>query len=464
MEIDTNINNDWKNILEGEFSKDYFKDLQKFLDEEYANHEINPKRDQVFEALNLTPFEEVKVVIVGQDPYPGKNQANGLAFSVPLGAQVPPSLDNIYKLLQSDLGYAPVLHGCLKSWATQGVLLLNSILTVRQGETLSHKEKGWETFTDAIIEKLNKRNGTVVFIVWSDVAKKKLITSKNHLILTDSHPTVIYDEIKTDFFGSRPFSRANTWLMNHGKTPIDWKLSYVTNDWQYVLKDEFSKDYFKKDLQEFLDEQYAHHIIYPERRLIFQALELTPFENVKVVIVGQDPGKVEGFGVAFSVPYGAEIPNSTKLQAKQNDLGYTPVSHGCLDSWGRQGVLLLNSILTLRQRKPKSHKDKGWETFTDAIIKKLNEREKPVGFLLWGRIAEKKFKHINSDKHFVLVTSHPIASEYQKNQTDFRGSKPFSKINYWLITKGLQAIDWRLPQGEYDEVDAIGERVESIGM
>lgn len=178
----------------------------------------------MFEALQITPYEKVKIVILGQDPYHGPNQAHGLSFSVQPGVKVPPSLQNIYKELQNDLGISPVNHGYLVPWAEQGVLLLNTVLTVRQGQAYSHQGKGWEQLTDKVIEKLNERQDPVVFILWGKPAQKKIsmIDTSKHVIIKSVHPSPL--SAHRGFFGSKPFSQANNALVALGKTPIDWQL------------------------------------------------------------------------------------------------------------------------------------------------------------------------------------------------------------------------------------------------
>lgn len=178
----------------------------------------------VYEALELTPYEEVKVVILGQDPYHGVNQAHGLSFSVQPGVKTPPSLVNIYKELKNDLGIEPVSHGNLVTWAKQGVLLLNTVLTVREGQAYSHRGKGWEQLTDAIIEKLNERDKPIVFILWGKPAqeKMKMIDKSRHIIITAPHPSSL--SAHRGFFGSKPFSKTNDALLALGETPIDWQL------------------------------------------------------------------------------------------------------------------------------------------------------------------------------------------------------------------------------------------------
>ncbi|MCI1892363.1 MAG: uracil-DNA glycosylase [Schleiferilactobacillus perolens] len=217
------IHNDWQEVLEKQFAAPYYGQLHEFLKEEYAHHTIYPEMHHIFQAFEWTPFSQVKVVILGQDPYHNPHQAHGLSFSVLPGVPVPPSLQNIYKELQADLGYPPVHHGYLKSWAQQGVLLLNSVLTVRAGDAFSHAGKGWETLTDAAIKALSARGG-VVFILWGNAAKKKipLIDKARNRIIASAHPSPL--SASRGFFGSRPFSRANAALAELGESPINWQL------------------------------------------------------------------------------------------------------------------------------------------------------------------------------------------------------------------------------------------------
>ncbi|AYW50147.1 uracil-DNA glycosylase [Tetragenococcus halophilus] len=220
----TIINNSWQDILSDEFQKPYYKDLREFLKEEYASQKIHPDMYHIFEALQITPYEKVKIVILGQDPYHGPNQAHGLSFSVQPGVKVPPSLQNIYKELESDLGISPVDHGYLVPWAKQGVLLLNTVLTVREGQAYSHRGKGWERLTDKVIEKLNERQDPVIFILWGKPAQKKIsmIDTSKHVIIKSVHPSPL--SAHRGFFGSKPFSQANNALIALGKEPIDWRL------------------------------------------------------------------------------------------------------------------------------------------------------------------------------------------------------------------------------------------------
>lgn len=220
----TIINNSWQKILAPEFEKPYYRQLHQFLKQEYATQKIHPDMFHIYEALQLTPYEKVKVVILGQDPYHGVNQAHGLSFSVQPGVKIPPSLQNIYKELQSDLGYPPVHHGYLTNWAKQGVLLLNTVLTVREGQAYSHRGQGWEQLTDKIIEKLNERPQPIVFILWGKPAQEKIkmINTDKHVVIKSPHPSPL--SAHRGFFGSRPFSQTNQALQKFGETPIDWQL------------------------------------------------------------------------------------------------------------------------------------------------------------------------------------------------------------------------------------------------
>jgi len=214
---------DWNPILRAELAKPYWPELQRFVADERAQHAVYPSHDEVFAALHLTPFEQVEVVILGQDPYHGPGQAHGLCFSVRPGVAQPPSLRNILKELHTDLGIEPAGHGCLDAWAKQGVLLLNTTLTVRAGQAASHQGKGWETFTDAVIRAVSAKPERVVFILWGASARRKraLIDTTRHTILESAHPSPL--SAHNGFFGSRPFSRANEALQAAGQDPIDWR-------------------------------------------------------------------------------------------------------------------------------------------------------------------------------------------------------------------------------------------------
>jgi uracil-DNA glycosylase len=218
----------WKACLCDEFSKPYMGTLQEFLCQEIASGKtIYPKKTEYFSAFNSTPFDKVAVVILGQDPYHGPNQAHGLCFSVPKGVGAPPSLKNIFKEIQADLGFnsSDFPHGNLQSWADQGVLLLNSVLTVEQGHAASHHKKGWTTFTDKAIAELNARKEGIVFMLWGAYAQKKgeAIDGKKHLVLNAPHPSPL--SAHNGFLGCRHFSQANSYLDQQGKLPINWRLS-----------------------------------------------------------------------------------------------------------------------------------------------------------------------------------------------------------------------------------------------
>ena len=218
------LGNDWDQVLAGEFEKDYYLELRKFLKEEYFTRTIYPSMYDIFNALKHTAYKDVKVVILGQDPYHGPNQAHGMCFSVKKGVAVPPSLVNIYKELKEDVGFEIPNHGFLESWADQGVLLMNTVLTVRGGQANSHKGKGWEIFTDQVIRHLNDREQPMVFLLWGAHAKSKrqLITNPNHMILTAAHPSPL--SAYNGFYGCRHFSRTNLFLEEQGMKPIDWQL------------------------------------------------------------------------------------------------------------------------------------------------------------------------------------------------------------------------------------------------
>ncbi|PQZ53816.1 MULTISPECIES: uracil-DNA glycosylase [Bacillus] len=221
------LQNDWEPLLGPEFEKEYYQALANFLKEEYEEHVIYPKKEDIFNALQYTSYENTKVVILGQDPYHGPNQAHGLSFSVQPGIKTPPSLLNMYKEMRDEYGYEIPNNGYLVKWAEQGVLLLNTVLTVRQGEANSHKGKGWEHFTDRAIELLNEREKPVVFILWGRhaQAKKKLITNKNHHIIESVHPSPL--SARRGFFGSKPYSKVNTILDNMGEREIDWEIPNI---------------------------------------------------------------------------------------------------------------------------------------------------------------------------------------------------------------------------------------------
>lgn len=218
------LTNDWQEVIGQELEKPYFKELEEFIADEYLHQTIYPEHQDVFNALSFTPYDKVKVVILGQDPYHGPEQAHGLSFSVKPGVKIPPSLRNIYKELNSDIGAPIPNHGYLKHWADQGVLLLNTVLTVRAGVAHSHKKKGWEQFTDAIIKKVGEKSTPVVFILWGNPAqeKAKLITNPIHHTVMSVHPSPL--SVMRGFYGSKPFTKTNDFLISKGLSPIDWGL------------------------------------------------------------------------------------------------------------------------------------------------------------------------------------------------------------------------------------------------
>jgi len=218
------LGNDWDDILKEEFQKEYYQKIRRILRSEYQKYRIFPDMHDIFNALKYTPFEKVKAVIIGQDPYHEIGQAHGLSFSVQKGIPLPPSLQNIYKELKSDLGIEPPAHGDLSSWAHEGVLLLNATLTVREGMANSHQSIGWQIFTDRIISLLNEAEEPIVFLLWGSYAKQKvsLITNPKHKILSSAHPSPL--SAYRGFFGSRPFSKINDFLRSTGREPINWEI------------------------------------------------------------------------------------------------------------------------------------------------------------------------------------------------------------------------------------------------
>ncbi len=219
------IDENWDNILQEEYEKQYFKDLQKFVENEYNTNTIYPPKEDIWNGFKVVPYDKVKVVILGQDPYHGEGQAHGMAFSVQPEVKIPPSLRNIYKELNQTMDFDIPSHGYLMSWANQGVLMLNTVLTVRAGQAGSHRNKGWEKFTDAVIQKLNDRKDPIVFILWGAPAKKKmqLINSPWHEVLTAAHPSPL--SAYNGFFGCNHFNKTNDKLKEWGKEIIDFKLS-----------------------------------------------------------------------------------------------------------------------------------------------------------------------------------------------------------------------------------------------
>ncbi len=224
MEI---FHNDWADCLTSELQQPYYRKLRQFLINEYRTQRIYPGMYDIFNALHYTSYEDTKVVILGQDPYHGPGQAHGLSFSVQPGVPAPPSLQNIFKELHDDLGCRIPNNGCLKPWADQGVLLLNTVLTVREHQANSHRGQGWEIFTDKIISLLNAREKPMVFILWGTPARRKkaMITNPAHYVIESPHPSPL--SASRGFFGSRPFSRTNDFLQSTGQTPIDWQIPNI---------------------------------------------------------------------------------------------------------------------------------------------------------------------------------------------------------------------------------------------
>ena len=222
--MEVKIAQDWKDILAPEFEKPYFEELTQFVKEEYAAHRVYPRGSNIFRAFDKCPFERLKVVIIGQDPYHGPGQAHGLCFSVKPEVEIPPSLVNIYRELHDDLGCRIPSHGYLEKWAGQGVLMLNTVLTVRAHQANSHRGIGWEEFTDAAIRVLDAQDRPIVFILWGRPAqmKKSMLNNPKHLILEAPHPSPLSSY--RGFFGSRPFSQANRFLEANGVEPVDWQI------------------------------------------------------------------------------------------------------------------------------------------------------------------------------------------------------------------------------------------------
>ena len=218
------LGNDWDAVLGDEFEKPYYRQLRAFLKEEYTHHTVYPSMYDIFNALKTTPYSDVRVVLLGQDPYHGPGQAHGMCFSVRKGVEPPPSLVNIFRELQSDLGIEPPSDGELTPWAKSGVLLLNTVLTVRAGQPNSHRGKGWEIFTDRVIAEVNRSDRPTVFLLWGANAKAKMsmITNPRHLVLTAAHPSPL--SAYNGFFGCRHFSKANEFLVRNGRPPVNWDL------------------------------------------------------------------------------------------------------------------------------------------------------------------------------------------------------------------------------------------------
>jgi uracil-DNA glycosylase/endonuclease III len=477
---------DWQEVLADEFQKPYFRQLEEFVAEERKVHTVYPPEPDVFNALKATPFEKVKVVLLGQDPYHGEGEAHGMCFSVRPGMRLPPSLVNIFKEMQQDLGIKPPSHGYLAAWAHRGVLLLNAVLTVRADEPNSHKDRGWESFTDAVIQVLNKRRKSVVFLLWGAYAQKKgqLIDTKSHRVLTSAHPSPLSAK---KFFASRPFSCANRALEELGEEPIDWQLpdqpngtpasshakptvapspsqvdpppqaaalavakepptlleAMLPEDWRTALLAQLRKPSFRA-LDKFLAEERKTQRVLPPPEDVFNAFKFTPLARVRVVLLGQEPSAEvgEADGLSFSVKPGVGAPPglTAMFEELRNDLGCRIPVTGSLVPWARQGVLLLNSILTVRAGNPGSQKDKGWEPFTDAVLKLVNARPTPIIFALWGSQAQRKQHLIDEDRHVVLTADNPLV-----HPDRFLDSEAFSAINTALELRGQSAVYWQLP-------------------
>jgi uracil-DNA glycosylase len=516
---------DWQEALAGEFGKPYFKKLEEFVAAERREHTVFPPDEDLFAAFRLTPYGRVKVVLLGQDPYHDDGQAHGLAFSVRPGVKPPPSLANIFKELRDDVGCFVPDNGCLVPWAKQGVLLLNAVLTVRAHQPASHKDRGWEEFTDAVIRALGARPEPVVFLLWGAYAQKKgqLIDAGRHRVLTAPHPSPLSAK---KFFGSRPFSKANQALQELGQAPIDWQLPDLTaygageeeglstqydglstqpdsaetspsrevkktsrrakpspaagrrngasaapvaapaavaveerpapepdlfswqhaaplGDWREVLAEEFDRPYFRR-LEKFVAAERQAHTVFPPEDETFNAFALTPYDQVRVVLVGESPAAegARAHGLAFSVRPGAGPTPALRhlFRELRGDLGCWVPSTGCLTPWARQGVLLLNTALTARAGEPAAHRGKGWEEFTDAVVRALVERPEPVVFLLCGDAAHKKVPLIDGGRHAVVTAPDPA-------DRAFLGSRPFSAVNTALELRGRPAVYWQLFAG-----------------
>jgi uracil-DNA glycosylase len=466
---------DWRAVLAEELSKPYFRKLSEFVAREHAEHTIFPPAQDIFNAFKHTPFDQVKVLLLGQDPYHDDGQAHGLCFSVRPGVKPPPSLVNIFKELRDDACCPIPDNGDLTPWAERGVMLLNAILTVQAHEPGSHANQGWETFTDAVIRALAARDRPVVFLLWGAYAQKKaeLIDAKKHVILTAAHPSPLSAK---KFFGSKPFSRANAALKKLGEEPIDWQLPSLAaapkkvpaappvpvlvpmpqpavvvapapsrlvgrlpDDWRRVLVGEFEKAYFRK-LEKFLDGEPPHeYALCPADDKVFAAFALTPFEQVRVVLLGDEPParKGQADGLAYSVLPEFEPTRAVRhiFQELRSDIGCWIPETGCLGPWAEQGVLLLSEVLTVRIGEPGSHRDHGWETFTDAVLRALKEREKPVVFLLCGEAGERKAR---------LLDGANVVQAPDPADREFLGSRPFSAVNEALGRLGQSAVYWQI--------------------
>jgi endonuclease-3 len=483
---------DWQAVLKDEFDKPYFKALEKYVAQERAAAKVYPPAEDVFNAFKATPFDRVKVVLLGQDPYHGEGEAHGMCFSVKPGVKVPPSLVNIYKELQDDAGCKPPPHGYLASWASQGVFLLNTVLTVRANQAGSHKNQGWETFTDAVIKALSARKQPAVFLLWGNQAQAKeaLIDGKRHHVLKANHPSPL--SARKGYFGSKPFSSANKALEGFGVVSVNWQLPDNPNavapvpggatapapgagavivsaarlptppapapvvkeeatrletllpaDWRKALAGELSKPYFRQ-LDRYLAAERKAATVCPAEGDLFAAFKDTPVADVRLVLLGLEPPCASDVadGLAFSARAGVDATETQRTIFKElrNDLGYRMPVSGSLAPWARQGVLLLNTILTVRESKPGSHKNQGWETFTDAVLGVVSASKTPTVFVLWGSAAIKKRALIDEARHPVLTCEHPATAPER-----FLGSGIFSQINSALDMAGRLSVYWQLP-------------------
>ncbi len=461
----------WRAVLADELSKPYFRELSHFIAKEHADHTIFPPARDIFNAFRHTPFDQVKVLLLGQDPYHDDGQAHGLCFSVRPGVKPPPSLVNIFKELHDDLGCTIPDNGHLTPWADQGVMLLNAILTVRAHAAGSHGNQGWETFTDAVIRALSARDKPLVFLLWGAYAQKKaeLIDKDRHVVLMAAHPSPLSAK---KFFGSKPFSKTNAALEQLGEEPIDWQLPNLTDappkakpaqapppqpsvvvaappsrlaahlpaDWQRALAGEFEKTYFRK-LEKFLDAERQEHVVCPTEDKVFEAFALTPFDQVRVVFQGDEPSvhKGEAHGLAYSVLPRQEptLPLRHIFQELRTDIGCRIPDTGCLTPWAERGVLLLNEVLTVRGTESGSHTQGGWETFTDAVVRALSARPKPLVFLLCGEAGARKERLIDRERHGIVRVPEPEDEE-------FLGSRPFSAVNDALERRGQPGMYWQI--------------------
>lgn len=488
---------DWQAALADEFAKPYFRQLEKFVAAERASQTVYPPPEDMFSAFKATPFDSVKVLLLGQDPYHGAGEAHGMCFSVKPGVKVPPSLVTIYKELQDDLGFAPPPHGHLASWAAQGVLLLNSVLTVRANAANSHKDQGWETFTDAVIKALGTRARPTVFLLWGNAAKEKaaLIDQTKHRILTAAHPSPLSQK---KFLGSKPFSGANKALAELGQPTINWQIPADPNatanataapaapapakaaaptvpsapfvvttaqptpapapapaaeatalekmlpaEWHKLLAEECRKASFR-NLDKFLAGDRQDNVVCPAEADVFAALRLTPPERVRVVLLGAEPPAASDLadGLAFSVREGADISaqQMALFRSLRESLGCRIPTTGSLESWARGGVLLLNSVLTVREGRPGSHAGKGWEAFTDAVLKAVSAGKEPAVFILLGQAAWKKRSLIDAERHGIIQAESPAISPDK-----FIDASVFQRANDELEQRGQSGVYWQLP-------------------